>query len=101
MATVQTEEGSYGFNEAVLYAVSRPRLSNVELKREQLAAICFLYDGKDVFLWLPAGFGKSVCYEVLPFCFNFAGSKSVAIALVISPLVSLMVTKFGSLANVV
>ena len=29
-----------------------------------------LYEGKDAFLWLPTSFGKSICYEVLPFVFD-------------------------------
>ena len=48
MAAAQVEGR---FNEAVSYALSRIGLPNLELKREQLAAIRFLYDRKDVFLW--------------------------------------------------
>ena len=40
------------------------------LKAEELDAIKCIFDGKDVFLWLPTGFGKSICYETLPFVFN-------------------------------
>ena len=36
-------------------------------KTEQVLAIQLVYDGKDVFVWLPPGFGKSFCYEALPF----------------------------------
>ena len=39
----------------------------MEPKPEQVAAIQSVYDGKDVFVWLPTGFGKSFCYEALPF----------------------------------
>ena len=35
----------------------------------------------DIFLWLPTGFGKLVCYEGLPLLFNFARSKSGSIVL--------------------
>ena len=37
---------------------------------EQTACIKAIYEGKDVFLWLSAGFGKSMCYEILPFVFD-------------------------------
>ena len=43
---------------------------SLKLKPEQLQAIRHVYDRKDVFLWSPTGFGKSVCYETLPLVFN-------------------------------
>ena len=46
---MQTEEGSFRFNDAVSYALSRIGLLHIKLKREQLAAICFLYNGKVFF----------------------------------------------------
>ena len=34
-------------------------------------SVCEVHvQGKDVFLWLPARFGKSLYYEVLPFVFD-------------------------------
>ena len=65
------------------------------LKAEQLDAIKYIYDGKDVFLWLPTGFGKSVCYETLPFVLNYKHSDGgtgggCSVVLVVSPLVSLI-----------
>ena len=87
MATAQVTEDRL-FTDALSYALSRVGLSSIALKQEQLTAIRYLYQRKDVFLWLPTGFGKSVCYEVLPFLFDFAGSKSGSIVLVLSPLVN-------------
>ena len=40
------------------------------LKPEQQSAIESVYRGKDVFVWLPTGFGKSICYHMLLFVFN-------------------------------
>ena len=65
------------------------------LKAEQLDAIKCIYDGKDVFLRLPTGFGKSICYETLPFVFNHKHSDGgtgggCSVVLVVSPLVSLI-----------
>ena len=37
------------------------------LKPQQRESVKCMYKGKDVFLWLPTGFGKLICYEVL-FC---------------------------------
>ena len=73
------------------------------LKSEQIEAIQHLYNGKDVFLWLPTGFGKSICYEILPFIMDYklgrceSGQRSYSMVLVISPLVSLMVDQVTSL----
>ena len=72
---------------ALSYAFSHVGLPSIMIKQEQLTTICYLYDWKDVPLWLPTGFEKSVCYKVLPFLFDFAGSESGSI---LSPLVSLM-----------
>ena len=69
------------------YAFSRIELPVTAIKQEQLTAIRYLYDRKDVPLWLPTSFMKLVCYEVLPFLLDFAGSESGSI---LSPLVSLM-----------
>ena len=50
-----------------------------------------VYEGKDVFVWLPTGFGKSVCSEALPFVFDFKLRTNVScLALVISLLISLL-----------
>ena len=40
---------------------------SVVFKPEQRASIKAVYEEKDVSVWLPTGFGKSVCYEALPF----------------------------------
>ena len=74
--TAQTAEERSRFNKAVSYTLSRITLSNIELKREHLAAIRFLYFGKDIFLWLPTGFEESVYYKVSLFLFDFAVSSS-------------------------
>ena len=85
--------------------MSYPTLScigqpDIALKCEQLAGICFLYEQKDVFLWLPTKFGKSLCYEMLPFIFGFkSGGKLRSVVLVISPLVSLWWNKFEVSGN--
>ena len=39
----------------------------MHLKPEQVASISAVYKGKDVFIWLPTGFGKLMCYEMTPF----------------------------------
>ena len=69
------------------------------LKPEQKACIDFIYQGRDVFLWLPTGFGKSICYEVLPFMFDLKLGRIGSLAIVVSPLISLMSDQVRSLRS--
>ena len=62
------------------------------LKEQQLLAIGNFVSGSDVFVSLPTGFGKALIYGLLPAVFDrLKGyTKPTSIALVISPLASLM-----------
>ena len=44
------------------------------LNAHQKQAVCAFVDGKDVFVTLPTGFGKSVCFQSLPFVFDYLHS---------------------------
>ena len=55
------------FEDAIQYALERLVSSHLGLKEEQLKAIRAVYEGKNVFVWLPTGFGKSLCYQAIPF----------------------------------
>ena len=43
-----------------------PRFGLTELKNEQKKALFYLLSGKDVFINLPTGFGKSLIYQLSP-----------------------------------
>ena len=58
------------FSSGVDYALRCLGSPEMRLKPEQIASIKGIYEGKDVFTWLPTGFGKSICYQVLPFLFD-------------------------------
>ena len=84
---------SEDFDKALKFTLCCIGKGDFTLKAEQLDAIKCIYDGKDVFLWLPTGFGKSICYETLPFVFNYKHSDGgtgggCSVVLVVSPLVS-------------
>ena len=46
------------------------------LKEEQKQAIHSIYCGSDVFVWLRTESRKSVCFQTLPFVFDFIVSSS-------------------------
>ena len=50
------------FEEAQSYALAQG------MPKEQKQAIHTIYNGSDVFVWLPTEFWKSVCSQTLPFC---------------------------------
>lgn len=61
------------------------------LKREQREAIQEFVNGKDVFVSLPTGYGKSYCYALLPLVFDvLRESEHPSIAICVSPLTALM-----------
>ena len=60
----------------------------VALKPLQREAVFTL--GRDVFVSLPTGFGKSLCYAFLPLVFDSLRGRIGSIALCVSPLMTLM-----------
>ena len=61
-----------------------------ELKDEQRKVVLSFVRGNDVFVSLPTGYGKSVCFAVLPFLFDRIRDRTGSIVLCVSPLTSLM-----------
>ena len=55
------------FDGAIEHALRCVGCPNLTLKPEQRQSVRHVYEGKDVFVWLPTGFDKSLCYEMLPF----------------------------------
>ena len=51
----------------------------------------YFVQGRDLFVGLPTGSGKSLCYCILPTVFDMLrGSNCLSIVVVVSPLVALM-----------
>ena len=59
------------FCEAVSYALRCINREQFQLKAKQEEALRHLYQGKDVFAWIPTGYGKSICYQLLPFMYGY------------------------------
>ena len=51
------------------------RLGYEEVKSEQREAVRAIVNEKDVFVSLPTGYGKSLCYAMLPFVFDSVLSR--------------------------
>ena len=41
-----------------------------EMKQKQVDAVCTFLQGKDTFVSLPTGYGKSLIYAILPIAFD-------------------------------
>ena len=72
-------------NEAAL------KLGYASLRPEQLEVVIQFLSGRDVFAVLPTGFGKSLCFAVLPLAFDkLSRPTEKAIVVVASPLTAIM-----------
>ena len=95
------------FLSAIEYALRCISRENFAPKPQQLETVRQVCHGRDVFLWLPTGFGKTLCYKLLPFVSDYRRGKrssgresphtSFSTVIVISPLVSLMFDPVTSL----
>ena len=89
---------------AVSYALAKLGTPELVLKPKQQQAISAVVEGNDVFVCLPTGFGKSICYQSLPFIFDHrlgmvAEGRRQSAVLVVSPLIALMVDQVQSLKS--
>ena len=75
------------------------RLGFSSLKGQQKRAITSFLDGNDVFVSLPTGSSKSLCFALLPFTFDDFLGREGNIAIAVSPLISLMKDQVGRLAG--
>ena len=91
------------FSESLVYALSSLKMSHLTLKPEQRSSMEAIYDGRDVFVWLPTGYGKSLCYQALPFLMDsklgFVNTEKSSSVFVVSPLVALMIDQVKNLRS--
>ena len=75
---------------AFCFALQKPKCSDIIFKDFQKRVINGYIEGNDVFCSVPTGSGKSLCYEVAPFIFDYMNNVNETVILVIQPLVALM-----------
>jgi ATP-dependent DNA helicase RecQ len=80
-------------------AEAAAKLGYFDLKVEQKDVIKQFVNGNDVFVCLPTGYGKSLCYCCLPILYDLLEGQSSpwSTIIVISPLVALMSDQVRSL----
>ena len=83
------------FNDSVKFALEHISKASLQLSPHQMNALQSILSGKDTFVCLPTGQGKSILFECFPHCYDFLHSckseqSQPSSVLVISPLISLM-----------
>ena len=66
------------------------------LKDHQLLVVSSLVKGSDVFGVLPTGYGKSLCFTLLPFVFDKLLGTNNSIVIVITPLTAIIKDQVSS-----
>ena len=85
------------------YALSCVGRKNLVLKPKQEEALIYFYDGQDVLAWFPTGYSKTLCYQLLPFMFDYKLKRTSSpqversVVVVLSSLISLMVDQISGL----
>ena len=74
----------------VAIAEATKLLGYKQLRAKQEQAITQFLKGNDFFVSLPTGSGKSLCYWILPYSFDFIRRKHNSMIIVVSPLIALM-----------
>ena len=83
---------------SVFHSVSS-RLGYNHPKPGQVEAVTTLVLGRDVFISLPTGYGKSLCYSCLPLVFDMIMRKiSFSVIIVVSPLNALIKDQLTALS---
>ena len=70
------------------------------LKDHQLQVITGFVGGRDVFGALPTGYGKSLCFTLLPSIFNLLLGRDDSVVIIITPLTSIIHDQVSVSCNV-
>ena len=69
------------------------------LREEQTRVVVSFVRGHDVFVSLPTGSGKSLCYSCLPYTSDYLRHSTSSLILVVSPLIALMKDQVATLGS--
>ena len=72
------------------------QLGNVTIRPDQNRAIKSLMEGRNVFISLPTGSRKSLCFSVLPYAFDYLCKRVGSIVVVVSPLIAYRAIPFNA-----
>ena len=86
------------FEDAVGFALGNLQKPSLKLSVYQKEALKNILSGKDTFVCLPTGHGKSIIFECLPLCHDYLSEPGPSSSvLVVSPLISLMTSQVDDL----
>ena len=69
------------------------------LKSKQVDAITAFVSRQDYFVSLPTGYGKSLCFVLLPLIFDFLHGRESSLVICVSPLIALMVDQVAKYSS--
>ena len=84
---------------AIQFALETLGKEDFRLKDIQKDAITAVLNNKDTFVQVPTGYGKSLIYQVLPYCFDFLydDKEKKNMVIIVSPLKALLDDQIDSL----
>ena len=81
--------GEDDLQQALDYAAQKLRMER--LNEKQVEAVTAFIGGKDVFVSLPTGYGKSVCFQSVPFALDYIrGWTDKCTAIIVEPTAAVM-----------